>query len=335
MTSSPALTAELTAPAFADIEAAATRLKGWAVLTPLLEYPVLNERVGGRVLIKPEVLQRTGSFKFRGAYNRISQLDPREHPQGVVAFSSGNHAQGVAASAQLKNLPAVIVMPEDAPALKRANTESYGATVVTYDRKSEDRRAIAEKIAEERGSVLVPSYDDPDIIAGQGTVGLELAAEAKRRNVDLDLLLVPCSGGGLIAGINLAFEAMSPGTQVFVVEPEGFDDHARSLQSGERVANELASGSICDALLSTQPGEMTFEINRRCLKGALAVSDDEVRQAVAYAYRMLKLVVEPGGAVALAALLAGKIETKGKSVGIVLSGGNVDVDQFCSIVSDN
>lgn len=322
-------------PTFEDVERAAVRIADRALITPVLESADLNERTGGRVLIKPEVLQRTGSFKFRGAYNRISQLNRNDHPQGVVAFSSGNHAQGVAAAARLKDLPAVIVMPEDAPALKRANTESYGATVVTYDRAHEDRRAIAQKIADERGSVLVPSYDDADVIAGQGTVGLELAAEAKRRDVELSLLLVPCSGGGLIAGINLAFETLSPRTEVFVVEPEDFDDHARSLQSGERVANKLASGSICDALLSTQPGEMTFEINRRRLKGALTVSDDEVRTAVAYAYRVLKLVVEPGGAVALAALLAGKIDAKEKSVGIVLSGGNIDADQFCSILSEN
>ena len=195
-----------TLPTFEDVNKAALRIADEALLTPALESADLNSRTGGRVLIKPETLQRTGSFKFRGAYNRISQLDPREHPQGVVAFSSGNHAQGVAASARLKNLPAVIVMPEDAPALKRANTESYGATVVTYDRKCEDRLAIAKRIAEENGSVLVPAYDDPDIIAGQGTVGLELATEARRRDVDLDLLLVPCSGGGLIAGINLVFE---------------------------------------------------------------------------------------------------------------------------------
>ncbi len=320
-------------PTFHDVELASRRIAREARLTPLIESPALNACTGGRVLIKPEMLQRTGSFKFRGAYNRIVQLDAQEHPRGVVAFSSGNHAQGVAAAAQLRNLPAVIVMPDDAPAMKRANTESYGATVVTCDRARQDRRAIAQGIAEEQGSVLVPAYDDPHIIAGQGTVGLELALEARRRDVELDVLLVPCSGGGLIAGINLAFEALSPRTEVCVVEPEGFDDHARSLDTGQRMENELRSGSICDALLSAQPGEMTFEINRRCLKGAFAVSDDEVRDAVAFAYRELKVVVEPGGAVALAALLAGKVDAAGKSVGIVLSGGNIDVDQFCSILN--
>lgn len=321
-------------PTFHDVELASQRIAREARLTPLLESPALNASVGGRVLIKPEMLQRTGSFKFRGAYNRIAQLDVREHPQGVVAFSSGNHAQGVAAAAQLRNLPAVIVMPDDAPAMKRANTESYGARVVTCDRASEDRRAIAQGIAQEQGSVLVPAYDDPHIIAGQGTVGLEFALEARRRDIELELLLVPCSGGGLIAGINLAFEALSPKTQVYVVEPEGFDDHRRSLDTGQRVQNERKSGSICDALLSTQPGELTFEINRRCLKGAYAVSDDEVRAAVAFAYRELKVVVEPGGAVALAALLAGKVDAAGKSVGLVLSGGNIDIEQFCSILSE-
>lgn len=320
-------------PTFEDVERASERIAGEARLTPVLESPALNQQTGSRVLIKPEMLQRTGSFKFRGAYNRICQLDSRAHAQGVVAFSSGNHAQGVAAAAQLKGLPAVIVMPQDAPAVKRNNTEGYGATVVTYDRLHQDRREIAERIAEERGSVLVPSYDDPHIIAGQGTVGLELAREAEHRGVELDLLLVPCSGGGLIAGINLVFSSLSPATDVYVVEPEGFDDHARSLTTGERVANEKRSGSICDALLSTQPGELTFEINRRCLKGALAVSDDEVRAAVAYAYRELKLVVEPGGAVALAALLAGKVETRGRNIAIVLSGGNIDSEQFCSILA--
>lgn len=326
------LTQEL--PTFEDVEEASRRIGAQARRTPVLESSDLNARTGGRVLIKPETLQRTGSFKFRGAFNRISRLDRATHPQGVVAFSSGNHAQGVAASAALKQLPAVIVMPKDAPRIKRANTEGYGAEVVTYERGREDRLEIARRIADERGSVIVPAYDDPHVIAGQGTVGLEFAEEARLRDAEFDLLLVPCSGGGLIAGINLVFATLSPATQVCVVEPEGFDDHARSLESGERVANERAGGSICDALLSVQPGELTFEINRKRLKGAYAVTDDEVRSAVAYAYRELKLVVEPGGAVALAALLAGRVDTQGRTVGIVLSGGNIDTEQFCSIVRD-
>jgi len=321
-------------PTFDDVSQAAERIAGAARRTPLLEFENLNARAGARIVIKPELLQRTGSFKFRGAYNRISQLSADTCPAGVVAFSSGNHAQGVAAAAEIMGLPAVIVMPDDAPAIKRTNTEGYGATVVGYDRASEDREAIAERIAAERGSVVVPAYDDPHIIAGQGTVGLELARDAASRNMTLDRLLVPCSGGGLVGGINLAFEALSPSTRVFAVEPENFDDHARSLQTGTREANRAPTGSICDALLSAQPGELTFEINGRCLKGALTVSDDEVRAAMAYAFRELKLVVEPGGVVALAAILSGKVDVAGQTVGIVLSGGNVDADQFAGVVRD-
>ena len=321
-------------PTFDDVRQAAERIAGVARRTPLLEFENLNVRTGGRVLIKPEMLQRTGSFKFRGAYNRISQLSPETCPAGVVAFSSGNHAQGVAAAAQLMELPAVIVMPDDAPAIKRANTEGYGATVIGYDRAREDRVAIAERIAAERGSIVVPAYDDPHIIAGQGTVGLELAEDLAARNLTLDCLLVPCSGGGLVGGINLAIEALSPSTDVYVVEPEGFDDHARSLKSGARELNEIQTGSICDALLSAQPGELTFAINGRCLTGGLTVSDDEVRSAMSYAFRELKLVAEPGGAVTLAAILAGKIDVAGQTVGIVVSGGNVDPDLFAGVLKD-
>jgi len=321
-------------PTVDHVQHAAERIAGVARRTPLLEFENLNARTGGRVLIKTELLQRTGSFKFRGAYNRISQLSPDACPAGVVAFSSGNHAQGVAAAAQLVGLPAVIVMPDDAPSIKRANTEGYGATVVGYDRGSEDRVAIAERIAAERGSVVVPAYDDPHIISGQGTVGLELAEDLSARDVTLDALLVPCSGGGLVGGINLAMEALSPSTEVFVVEPEGFDDHARSLTSGVRETNASPTGSICDALLSAQPGELTFEINARCLTGGLTVSDDEVRSAMAYAFRELKLVVEPGGAVALAAILAGRIDVAGRTIGIVMSGGNVDPDLFAGVLRE-
>ena len=321
-------------PTFDHVRQAAQRIAGVARRTPLLEFDNLNARTGGRVLIKPELLQRTGSFKFRGAYNRISQLSADTCPAGVVAFSSGNHAQGVAAAAQLMGLPAVIVMPDDAPAIKRANTEGYGATVVEYDRGTEDRVEIAERIAAECGSVVVPAYDDPHIIAGQGTLGLELAEDLAARDMALDALLVPCSGGGLVGGINLAMEALSPSTDVFAVEPDGFDDHARSLKSGTRETNAIQTGSICDALLSAQPGELTFEINGRCLAGGLTVSDDEARSAMAYAFRELKLVVEPGGAVALAAILAGRIDVAGRTVGIVMSGGNVDPGLFAGVLKD-
>jgi threonine dehydratase len=322
-----------TLPDFEDVRDAARQIAGKAHRTPLLEWAALNERAQGRVLIKPENLQRTGSFKFRGAYNRISRLDARESAAGVVAYSSGNHAQGVAAAAQIMGLPAVIVMPDDTPAIKLDNTRGYGAEIRTFDRATEDRKVVAEAIAAERGAVIVPPFDDPFVIAGQGTTGLELLEDVDKAGAALDTLLVPAGGGGLVAGINLAAGALSPETKVFSVEPEGFDDHARSLASGRRERNARGTGSICDALLAWEPGELTFAINARHLAGGLRVSDDEVRAAVAYAWRTLKLVLEPGGAVALAALLAGRVETEGRSTGIVLSGGNVDAGLYADIIS--
>jgi threonine dehydratase len=323
---------EAVLPEFAHVVQAADRIAGEACRTPLMESLALNRDAGCRVLIKPENLQRTGSFKFRGAYNRISQLDPTLHGAGVVAYSSGNHSQGVAAAAEIMGLPAVIVMPQDTPALKVSNTKSYGAEVVTTDRAGDERRAIAERIAAERGAIMVPPFDDPHIIAGQGTAGRELLEDVNERGTALDVLLAPAGGGGLIAGINLAVAALSPKTQVFSVEPGKFDDHVRSLKSGHIERNAQGTGSICDALLSWQPGDLTFAINRTHLAGGLSVSDDEVRAAVAYAWRTLKLVVEPGGAVALAALLSGKVDCAGMTVGIVLSGGNVDAEQFGKII---
>jgi threonine dehydratase len=313
----------------AEIEEAARRIKGFAVQTPLIESPRLNARSGGRILVKAECLQRTGSFKFRGAWNRISQLDPTTKKGGVVAFSSGNHAQGVAAAAQLKGLPAVIVMPADTPAVKIANTKSYGAEVVTYDRVRESREEIAKRIASERGAVIVPPFDDVHVIAGQGTVGLELAAEAQ----ELDDVLVPCSGGGLTSGIALALEARSPRTRIHTVEPEGFDDMARSLVSGKRERNPRASGSICDALMSPEPGEITFAIGKRHFAEGYAVSEKEVADAMRFAFEVLKIVIEPGGAVALAAVLSGKIETKGRTIAVIASGGNVDAALFARVLA--
>lgn len=312
------------APSFADIMAAAARLKDQAVRTPLLESPALNQRVGGRVLIKPETLQRTGSFKFRGAYNRISQIPEGERAAGVVAYSSGNHAQGVAAAAALLGLPATIVMPRDAPAMKVDNTRGYGAEVVLYDRSSESRETRAMEIAAQTGATVVRPYDDPWIVAGQGTCGLEIAQQANERGAALDALLVCCGGGGLVSGCALALAELSPRTEVYSVEPEGFDDTARSLAGGSRVANAPGAASFCDALLSPTPGELTFSVNRRLLAGGLAVSDAEVAAAMAFAYRTLKLVIEPGGAVALAAVLAGRYDARGKTVAVTLSGGNVD-----------
>jgi threonine dehydratase len=325
---------QITLPTFADIEAARERLKHEAVVTPVIESPLLNEQLGGRLLVKAECLQRTGSFKFRGAWNFISQLGEDARRAGVVAYSSGNHAQGVAAAAALRGMPAVIVMPHDTPEIKKANTRAYGAEVVTYDRASQSREAIAAEIAAERGAVIVPPYEHRHIIAGQGTVGLELAEQAAERGLGLDAVLVPASGGGLTAGVALALAGASPGTAVHCVEPQGFDDHRRSLASGQRERNPAATGSLCDALMAQEPGEMTFTINRRLVDGGVAVSEDEVKHAMRQAFSVLKLVVEPGGAVALAAVLAGRVETRGRTIGVILSGGNVDAKLFASVLAE-
>jgi threonine dehydratase len=328
MTSSASSERTLTEPTLADIEDAARRLRGMAVVTPLLESPSLNARLGGRLLVKAEPMQRTGSFKFRGAYNRLCRLDGDAKRRGVVAYSSGNHAQGVAAAAQILGIPAVIVMPADAPAIKIRNTRSYGAEVVTYDRFTESREAIGQKICAERGATLVPPFDDPYIIAGQGTVGLEIVDQAQTLGARLDAVLAGCSGGGLIAGTAIAIAAKAPGTKVYVVEPQGFDDTGRSLRSGKREKNDPAARSICDALLAPTPGEITFPINSRLLAGGLSVTDDEVKQAMAAAFLELKLVVEPGGAVGLAAVLSGKFSIRDKTVAVICSGGNVDPATF-------
>jgi threonine dehydratase len=310
------------------IRAAAGRIAGQAVLTPLLESPAVNARLGGRLLIKAEPLQRTGSFKFRGAYNTLSQLSAEARRKGVVTWSSGNHAQGVAAAAQVLGIPALIVMPKDAPAIKIANTRGYGAEIVLYDRDKESREDIGARIAGERGATIVAPYDEPHVIAGQGTCGLEIAAQAKSRDIRLDAVLICCGGGGLTAGCATALAADSPGTKVYVVEPAGFDDTGRSLAAGHRVANPPEAKSFCDALLAPTPGELTFAINRRLLAGAFAVSDREAAQAMAVAFADFKLVVEPGGAVALAAVLSGKYAIKGRTVAVVASGGNVDRETF-------
>jgi threonine dehydratase len=319
--------------AFADVEAAAARIAVQAVVTPLIESPALNERLGARVLVKPETLQRVGAFKFRGAYNRLVQLDADQRRRGVVAFSSGNHAQGVALAARLLAIPALIVMPSDAPAAKIAATRRYGAELRLYDRLTESREEIAAQLAAERGGVLVPSFDDPDIIAGQGTVGLELVRQAHGLGASLDLVIGPVSGGGLMAGISLALKALSPATAIWAVEPAGFDDLAQSLARGTRVRLEPGPRSLCDALESPCPGEITFPILKAALAGAAAVSDAEVAEAMRYAFETLKLVVEPGGSVGLAALLAGGIPSvAGRTVGLVLSGGNVDPELFARVI---
>jgi threonine dehydratase len=315
-----------------DIEAAARRIAGAAVVTPLLESPALNERVGGRVLIKAETLQRVGAFKFRGAYNRLSQLTPDQRARGVVAFSSGNHAQGVALAARLLEMPAVIVIPADAPRVKIDATRAHGAEIRLYDRASEDREAIAHAIAARRGAVIVPAYDDVDIIAGQGTVGLEIAAQAAIAGCAMDLVMGPVGGGGLMSGVGLAIRTSHPGCEFVGVEPEGFDDTRRSIEAGERTPAPPARRSLCDALEAPMPGRLTFPILQRTLSAVLTVNDAEVAEAMRYAFGALKLVVEPGGSVALAALLSGRLVLEGRTAAIILSGGNVDPALFARVL---
>lgn len=320
-------------PALADIRAAAARIKGLAVETPLIELPALNERFGGRILFKPEVLQRTGSFKFRGAYNKISSLSEEEKARGVVAYSSGNHAQGVAAAARMFGIGAVIAMPTDAPRIKRSNVEAMGAQVITFDRFRDDRDAVVKSYVD-AGRILVKPFDDPMIIAGQGTIGLELVAQAEGLGARLDAVISPCGGGGLISGIAVAIKALSPATEVWAAEPENFDDTRRSLAEGRRVAVLPGHTSICDAILTPLPGEITFEINRKALAGAIAVAEKATAAAMRDAAAYLKLVVEPGGVVGLAALGSGEINLAGRTVAVVLSGGNVDLGTYAKLLAE-
>jgi threonine dehydratase len=318
----------------ADIIDAAHVIAPAAIRTPLLENDALNDRVGRRVLLKFEGAQRTGSFKFRGAYNRLARIGERERAAGVVAWSSGNHAQGVAAAAKLLGMPAIIVMPADAPAVKLANTCALGAQIVTYDRHSESREAIATALSQERGAVLVPSFDDPFVIAGQGTAGLEILDQAAEAGADVAQILVCCGGGGLTAGIATAVKARAPDIALYAVEPTGFDDTARSLASGRREIVSADARSICDALMAPSPGAMTFPINQALLSGGLVVSDDQVRDAMRFAFSSLKLVVEPGGAVALAAMLNGLAPSCDGASVVVMSGSNVDPAAYAAIIGD-
>jgi len=320
-------------PTATDIDAAAKRLFGVAVRTPLINAPVLDDLIGARVFLKAETLQRTGSFKFRGAYNKVSSIPPERRAAGVVAYSSGNHAQGVAAAARLLGMRATIVMPIDAPRAKHARTLALGAEVVSYDRNTEDRAAIAMKIVAERGATLVPPYDDPLIIAGQGTIGVEIVEDLARLGLKPEIVVIGASGGGLAAGVSLGIKSRVPTAKFYTVEPEGFDDTLRSFKSGKREANARLSGSICDALMSNTPGELTFPITRDLIGQGITANDTEVGRAVRYAFEELKLVVEPGGAIGLAALLAGKLDVKGKVVVGVLSGGNVDADMFAKLIT--
>lgn len=322
-------------PEVDDIRAAAVRLRGHARETRLIESPVLNERFGGRILFKPETLQRTGSFKFRGAYNKISTIPDSDRKRGVVAFSSGNHAQGVAASAAMFGIKAIIAMPTDAPAIKVDNVRRMGAEVIAFDRFGDDRMAVVAPYVSQHGMTLVPPFDDPAIIAGQGTIGLELLEEARTLGITLDTVVIPCGGGGLSSGIALAIKDGSPETQVWVAEPEHFDDTIRSLKAGSPVKNAPGHNSICDALLTAEPGVLTFALNRERLTGGVAVSEAAVAAAMQDAATYLKLVVEPGGAVALAALSSGEIDLAGKTIAVVLSGGNVDMASYARLINSH
>ena len=313
------------------IEAAAARLADVAIRTPLIRNDELDRIAGGPVLVKAENLQAIGSFKIRGAYNLMSQLTAEQAAGGVVAFSSGNHAQGVAMAGRLLGIHAAIVMPEDAPRAKMDNTRRLGGEVITYDRYTGDREAIARDIAAQRGAALVPSYDHEHIIAGQGTVGLEIAEQALQMRLPPDQVLINCGGGGLSAGSAVALKARLPDVSVRTVEPENFDDTARSIAAGRRMKVAPGSRSICDSLLADSPGVLPFEIHSRLFDAGLTVSDREVREAMRFAFRNLKMVVEPGGAVSLAAVLSGKLDTADRTTAIVISGGNVDLDQFAAI----
>lgn len=321
-------------PDFRDIVAASNRLSGIVRNTPMLTSPIIDERLGANLFFKPECLQHTGSFKIRGAMNRLLSLTPGEKKNGVVAFSSGNHAQGIARAARWLDMPALIVMPSDAPKVKIEGVRADGADIRFYDRTHESREIIAEDIARERGAVLVPSFDDPYVIAGQGTVGVEVAEQMKSQGAPLDYLVCCTGGGGLISGIALAMNKLSPSTEIWTAEPDGYDDWARSLQAGERVANSPnAPATLCDAILTPMPGELTFKIGKRLLAGGLVAAENDVRLAMQMAFRDLKLVVEPGGAAAFASLLS-QMPTawKGARIGVVLSGGNVDPSQFRDIL---
>lgn len=315
-------------PTVAEVHAAAKRVKGVVVRTPLLESPLLNRQLGARFLFKAEPLQRTGSFKLRGATNFVAAMTPEERARGIVAYSSGNHAQAVAAAAHAAGVSAKIVMPTDAPRIKLESTRAWGATIVTYDRLSGDRQAIAEGIAKAEGRVIAPPFDHPLIIAGQGTAGLEIVEDLQALTVAPDIVAAPCGGGGLVSGVALAIKETFPEAAIHAVEPEANDDTARSWATGERQRADLTRPTICNSLQTSMPGMLTLTINWRLLAGVATVSDSDVRAAVRLAFEFLKLVVEPGGAVGFAAALSGRFPTASKTVVVLLSGGNVDAERF-------
>jgi threonine dehydratase len=319
-------------PTIADVVAASIRIAGHAVVTPLLRSAELDRLAGGTVLLKAEPLQRTGSFKFRGAFNRLSQLTPEDRRAGVVAWSSGNHAQAVAHAGELLGVRTTIVMPSDAPAVKVAATRGYGAEVVLYDRVKESREEIGHRLAAERGAVIVPPYDDPHIIAGQGTAGLEIAKEAKALGLMVDASITPASGGGLTAGVVLALKDAFPNIKAYTAEPENYDDHRRSVAAGAVQKNASVAKALCDGLLAPQPGDLTWPLNRTQLAGGYMLTDKAVKDAMKFAFRALKLVVEPSGAIALAAVLSGVHDGRGKVTAVVLSGGNADPDTYLTCI---
>ncbi len=321
------------APRYEHVLDAARRIAGHALRTPLIDSPALAELTGARILVKAEMLQRTGAFKFRGAWNRISRLGAEQRGAGVVTYSSGNHGQAVAAAARLSAIKATVVMPETAPDIKIESTRRHGAEIVLYDPARKARESIAEAIARRTGAVLIPPYDDPWIIAGQGTVGLEIADQAEALGARIDVALVPCSGGGLVAGTAIALCERFPDIEIYAVEPQGFDDTARSLASARRETNEAGAATFCDALRVPTPGEITFAINRRLLAGGLVVGDDRTGAAMRAAFRHLKLVAEPAGAIALAAALAAAVPIQGRTVAVVCSGGNVDPATFAAALN--
>lgn len=316
----------------AGIRAAAKRIENAVVRTPLLENEWLNERAGGRVLMKAETLQHGGSFKFRGAFNRLSLLTDEERRRGVLAWSSGNHAQGVARAARLFGAPATILMPKDAPALKVAQVRAYGGEIVFFDRYTEDREAIGRAIATERGLALAPSYDHVDVIEGQGTLALEAVEQARAAGAEFDAFIVCCGGGGMTSGCATILEEISPNTEVLIAEPAGFDETWASIRAGKKLRADVARKTICDALATPTPGDITFAIMQRLVRGGLTLTDDEVAETIAWAFKYLKLVIEPGGAAALAAVYHRKIETKGRTIGLTLSGGNIDPSLFATIL---
>lgn len=318
---------------FANIQTAARMLKDVTRVTPLLESELLNARLGFRLLIKPECLQKTGSFKIRGAFVAISSLSEEQRQAGVVAFSSGNHAQGVAAAAAVMGIEATIIMPADAPAIKLQNTAAYGAKVVTYDREIGDRARIAKEIADETGAVMVPPYDDYALMSGQGTVGLEIAQQLQDLGTQADVLICPVGGGGLIAGTATAMKELSPQTKIYSAEPANFDDTKRSLEAGKRIGNAPGHSSICDSIVTQIPGALTFPINQQLLSGGYRVTDAEAVSAMKTLSQELKLISEPGGSVALAAAIQNQEDLQGKTVVAVVSGGNVDLDTAFKVMA--